>query len=61
MIEKTKRISCRVSDTRHQRISNYAKDKDVTITSLLEAWIDRLPVDKLNVESNKCNQSKDQR
>jgi hypothetical protein len=40
---KTKRVSVRVSDNRHNKLKTYGKKKEMTITQLIDLWIDSLP------------------
>jgi ParG len=40
---KTKRVNVRVSDNRHKKLKAYVHKKEMTITQIIDLWIDSLP------------------
>ncbi len=44
-MKKEKQLKARLSKARYYKLAQYAVNRDKTITSLIEDWIDSLPTD----------------
>jgi hypothetical protein len=49
---KEKSIMIRLSQKRYDKLKLYAGSKEKTVTQLVEDWIDRLPIPKIDDFSN---------
>ncbi|AFZ46805.1 hypothetical protein Cyast_0833 [Cyanobacterium stanieri PCC 7202] len=46
MATKSKRLGIKLSETRFNKLKEYAQQKDVTMTQIIESYIDRISLDK---------------